>query len=124
MKVGDTFIWFLSGKKEHLYVALTDPDKNEGKFAVFNLTDSVHGTMSFTLHKGDHPYINKDSDVDFGDSFIMSIEKYETAVRWGQAIPREPMDMKIVAKIAEIIMAGHPAPSGDVTNLVKSQWRK
>lgn len=124
MKVGDTFIWLLTGRKEHLYIVLTDPSKNAGKFAAFNLTDSSQGEKSLTLHRGDHPCINKDSDVNFGDSMIMSVEKCEKAFRWGQAVPREPMDMKIVAKIASMVVAGHPAPSTDVTNLVKSQWAK
>jgi hypothetical protein len=123
MKVGDTFLWFLGGRKEHLYIVLTDPNQNDGKFVAVNITKSTHGEKSFTLRAGDHPYIVTDSDVNFGDAIIIALHKYEHFVKWEQAIPREPMDIEIVEEIAKAFI-DHPAPSGEAIGLVQRQWKK
>jgi hypothetical protein len=124
MKIGDTFIWFPPGdRREHLFIVLTDPGKNGGKFAAFNLTRSCGGPMALTFQIGEHPYITKyPSDVNFGDSLIFDITKVERALALGQAIPHHPMEHARVEKIARKGI-GHPAVPGDVEALVREAWQ-
>lgn len=123
VNVGDTFIWFPpEDRREHLFIVLTDPKKNNGNFAAFNLTKSHGGPMALTFQIGDHPFITRyPSDVAFGDSLVFNISKVERAISLGQAIPHVPMDHDMVKKIARKAV-GHPAIPGDVEELVKEHW--
>jgi hypothetical protein len=123
MKIGDTFVWFPpDDRKEHLFIVLTDPQKNDGNFAVFNLTKSHGGPMALTFRVGQHPFIDKyDSDVNFGDSLVVNIATIEVLIRRREVIPNKPMNMSMVEMIAKKAV-GHPAVSGDVEELVKGQW--
>jgi hypothetical protein len=91
MKLGDTFVWSPGGIKErrneHLYVAVTAPNKNTGLFVVFNLTKSKGGPKALTLKVGEHPFIKKyDGDVNFGDGLIISSLKIENEIKCGRAL--------------------------------------
>ena len=121
MSLGDTFIWSPDGRVRHLYVAVTKPTSDAGKFVVFNLTESSHGAHSFTLRPGDHPFIRKASAVNFGDGLIVTVSTYLAAVKAGTATPHQPMAMKIVEKIA-VTAKTHPAVPGGVQKLVNLQW--
>jgi hypothetical protein len=123
MKIGDTFIWYPPGdRKEHLFIVLTDPALNDGKFAAFNLTKSLGGPMALTFQIGDHPYIIKyPSDVNFGDSLVFDIVNVERDIASGQAFQKEPMKPAMIEAIARKAI-GHPAIPGEVEDLVKSQW--
>lgn len=68
MKLGDTFVWCPTGGIDHLWILISDPAANGGDCVVVNLTDSSHGKFSYTLRPGQHRYIYKDSDVNFGDN--------------------------------------------------------
>ncbi len=48
---------------------MSEPAQHDGVCVLLNLTESVHGVHSYTLHPGQHRYIYKDSDVNFGDAF-------------------------------------------------------
>jgi hypothetical protein len=124
MNIGDTFRWFPPGdRKEHLYIVLTDPQKNGGKFAAFNLTKSRGGPMALTFHIGDHPFITRyPSDVNFGDSLIFDLSNVERDIRLGQALPHEPMRKEMVELIARRAM-GHPAIPEEVEDLVRAHWK-
>jgi hypothetical protein len=101
VNLGDTFIWSPDGRREHLYIAVTDPRKNNGDFVVFNLTKSKGGTKSLTFKIGDHPFITKyDSDVNFGDGLIVSLKKIQTEISYRRAFPNQPMDLSKVQRIA------------------------
>lgn len=119
MNLGDTFIWAPDAGKEHLYIAITDPSKNSGKLVVVNLTKSAGGAKSFVLRPGDHPFIRRDSDVNFGDAMIVSTERIDRQVRLRLALPREPMDLSIVHRIAAAAK-DHPAVSEEIQALIAS----
>jgi hypothetical protein len=100
VNIGDTFIWCPPGQpREHLWIIISDPNCHNGKFVIINLTDSSHGRYSFTLHIGQHPYISKDSDVNFGDAFSTTISYLMQYITNLSARQREPMDMNIVREI-------------------------
>jgi hypothetical protein len=66
---------------------------------VVNLTESTHGERSFTLHPGEHPFIYKDSDVNFGDALATDLSRLRYAIEEGAATPQAPMSLEIVAAI-------------------------
>ena len=73
-----------------------------------NLTSSSHGIHSFILKPGDHPWIYKDSDVNFGDALLTTEERVQIYVRSRKAIPHSPMEMAIVIRVVETAKT-HPA---------------
>jgi len=101
MKPGDTFVWAARNTIDHLYIIVSDPAKDGGRFVAFNLTSSSGGRQWLTLKKGDHPYIRKDSDVNFGDAFRSNVAEIQKHVASGDAKPHDPMDMAIVKAMLE-----------------------
>lgn len=73
-----------------------------GTCVVINLTDSSHGTHSFTLKAGQHRYIYKDSDVNFGDAFPTTEVHLEAEAAIGSAVAHDPMDAGIVLQIIKL----------------------
>jgi hypothetical protein len=122
VNLGDTFVWSPDERKEHLWIALTDPNKNNGRFAAFNLTRSRGGTKALTFRIGQHRFIDKyDSDVNFGDGLIMTLSKIEQQIAWGQAFPHDPMDAAMLKQIA-VMAVTHPAVSEEIQELIKAEW--
>ena len=99
MKIGDTFVWCPTGGIDHLWIVISDPTQHDGDCVLVNLTESRHGAHSFTLRPGQHRYIYKDSDVNFGDAFRSHVDEVNTHVASGSARPHDPMDMTIVREI-------------------------
>jgi hypothetical protein len=105
------------GRKEHLFIVLTTPSKNAGKFAAFNLTKSNGGAMALTFKVGSHPFITRyPSDVNFGDAMIMD----ENAIA-ADISPHAPMDMGMVTEIAKKSI-NHPSIPEEVEEMVKIEW--
>jgi hypothetical protein len=123
VKIGDTIVWSPTLDRErHLYIAITDPSANGGRFVVFNLTKSKHGPKALTLRIGEHPFIDRyDSDVNFGDGLIVTIPKIQAAIACGAAYPHQPMDLRLVRRIADFAK-DHPAVSGDIEVMITAQW--
>ncbi len=110
MNLGDTFIWTAGGTKEHLYVVVTDPNKNGGRFVAFNFTRSTGGLKALTFQKGAHPFLTKyDSDINFGDGLIFSLTKLQGEILARRATPHLPMQTGDVQRIAELLRAAAPS---------------
>lgn len=108
--IGDTYVWCPPGTVvDHLWIVISDAAKHDGKCVVINLTESSHGQHSFTLTPGQHRYIYKDSDVNFGDAFLSSEAELQSEVACRSAIPHDPMDQKIVREIIRRARIPHPA---------------
>lgn len=84
---------------QHLWIVISDPAQHDGKCVVINLTESSHGAHSFTLRPGQHRYIYKDSDVNFGDAFPTTEALLNAEAAIGSAVPHDPMDAEIVSEI-------------------------
>ncbi len=122
MKLGDTFVWSPGGRRAHLYVAVTDPNKNGGHFVAFNLTKSRRGPKALTFKIGEHPFITKyDSDVNFGDGIIVSTVRIQNAITCERAFSHAPMQMAMVERIARFAK-GNPAVSGEIEKLIVAEW--
>jgi hypothetical protein len=123
VQLGDTYLWDPEGgDNNHLWIVLTKPDPESGKCVIINLTSSTGGQYALTLKIGDHPYIRKNSDVNFGDAMISSVEQIEKAVRLGCAYRREPMGLELLQKIAETAKT-HNAPARGIKKLVEEGWK-
>jgi len=106
-----------------LYIAITDPNKNDGRFVIFNLTKSRGGPKALTLQIGEHPYITRyPSDVNFGDGLIVSLAAIESEIANSSAFPDRPMDRRLVERIANFAK-DNPAVSGEIDSLIKSEWK-
>src|SRR5687767_7862842 len=117
MKLGDTFVWSPDGHREHLYIIVTDPNKNCGRFVVFNFTKSRGGEKALTFRLGEHPYLTRyDSDINFGDGLIVSVSKIELELSTRRAFPHQPMRMELLERIAKHAK-DHPAVSGEIQRL-------
>jgi hypothetical protein len=121
MNLGDTIIWSPNGGREHLYISVTDPQKNGGNFVAFNLTKSKGGPKALTFRIGEHPFIVKyDSDVAMGDGLILHIKRIQREIALGRAFPHRPMNLILVKRIT-VFAIGHPAVSGDIQKLIKAE---
>jgi len=108
MNLGDTFVWCPTGGIDHLWIVISDPSKHDGNCVLVNLTESCHGAHSFTLRPGQHRYIYKDSDVNFGDAFRSNVKELEGHILIGSAKPHDPMNLEIVMEIVHRART-HPA---------------
>jgi hypothetical protein len=111
--IGDTFLWQPPrSTKPHLFIVISHPSENAGRFVIINLTESRHGNWSAVLHRGQHGYIYKDSDVNFIDAEATTEAKIEEQRQknclWHHD---EPMDLRIVQQIMDISRR-HPAFNG------------
>jgi len=101
MKLGDTFVWCPDRGKDHLWILISDPSKNDGTCVLVNLTESRHGKYSFILKPGDHEFIYKDSDVAFGDAIKTTEARLQIQVDLEQAKPNRPMKRELIKKIVD-----------------------
>jgi hypothetical protein len=108
VNIGDTFVWCPTVGIDHLWILISDPAQHNGECVLINLTESVHGAHSFVLQPGQHRYIYKDSDVNFGDAFRSHVKELQKHVALGTARPHDPMDMTIVREIIRRART-HPA---------------
>jgi hypothetical protein len=109
VKIGDTFVWCPTRVGiAHLWILISDPSLHGGKCVLLNLTESSHATHSFTLRPGQHRYIYKDSDVNFGDAIQTSEAELKAKMTIGDAQSHDSMDSAIVK---EIIKAAHTHPA-------------
>ena len=108
MNIGDTFVWCPTVGGDHLWILISDPEDHDGECVLVNLTESSHGPHSYTLRPGQHRYIYKDSDVNFGDAFKSNVEEVERHVAIGTARPHDAMDMAVVTEIIKRAKT-HPA---------------
>jgi hypothetical protein len=122
MQAGDTFIWSPdAGRQRHLWIVLSDPN-DAGRFVAVNLTTSRHAPKALTLRPGQHPFIDRDSDVNFGDAEVLDLKRVEFELQYRRAIPQEPMESTLVRQIA-IAAQIHPAVSGEIQKMLKAHWR-
>ncbi|MGA3265394.1 MAG: hypothetical protein ABSE16_01070 [Verrucomicrobiota bacterium] len=91
--------------EEHLWIIISDPALHGGKCVLVNLTESSHARFSFALKPGQHRYIYKDSDVNFGDAFLTTEQFIEKNKRLGRAKPHDDMNTEIVKEIIRIALS-------------------
>ena len=100
--LGDTFR--LADSKDavaHLWIIITDPQKNDGDVLAVNLTTLRDHTEdeSCVLDKGDHPFIRHKTAVNYGDARRWRISKINQALEEGKLLMDRPVTPGVLRKI-------------------------
>lgn len=100
MKAGDTFhARSPSSTRSHLYIALTDPDA-DGNFVIANVTSQEQGKdQSCVLGAGDHPFIKKESVINYAEAIVTNENPVGTASRRGFIQPDIAVSAEVLAKV-------------------------
>jgi len=73
------------GANQHLWIILTDPDRKARQVvAAMIVTSRQHTDKTVTLKRGEHPFIEHDSNVDFGGAVLVRVESFYQAMHDGQ----------------------------------------
>jgi hypothetical protein len=96
---GDTFTL----ANAHLWIVISDPNAHSGNFVIANLTsDSRRAGTECELNKGEHPWVIKQSFVNFGDAReVTPVEEAKMIVFVGTRDVRQhsPLDPAVLQKI-------------------------
>lgn len=91
--------------QKHLFILLTDPVQNDagGKDSLLVGISSVKPQMwhdpTCLLYPGDHPFIVKQSFVNYGRARIEDAQKLINGVKQNVFTPRETLDAGIFARV-------------------------
>jgi hypothetical protein len=100
--VGDTFRG--DGAGTHLYVVITSPATDSGRFVIVNLTtkrDRRGEDLTCVLHSGDHPFVWHDSIVLYIEAYITDEAAFRGVASSGQIVFDEPMAAATLNKIQQ-----------------------
>ena len=59
---------------------------------------------------GEHPFIQRDTGVHFGDARRTTAAKLDEAFRTGEAIPKHPVDERLLAKLRSGLLQSPRTP--------------
>lgn len=87
----------------HLWVVLTYPDKNSNEVVIVNLTTKrSHSDTTVILNPGDHPFINRETVINYSDAKFVKVENLKKALDMTLAEPHSHFRNDIL----EIIQKG------------------
>lgn len=100
LKVGSTILLPIKLEwKDHLWILLTDADA-EGKTLMVNLTTAKPHSIDRTtvLHVGDHPFISRDSVINYMDAKLPDVSKLNQAISMGLAEQKDDASLKLLTE--------------------------
>lgn len=99
----------------HLYFAITEPDDN-GKVLLVNITENEEGRdQSCVLNPGEHPFIRKESVVNYREARLADTQKIEEAIQMRIAIPESDISNELLEKLRL---------GGKVSSFLKKDFKK
>jgi hypothetical protein len=122
MKLGDTFLWTPGRCKEHLYIVVSITKGDPPSAVIMNLTGARGGAGACVLTPGDHPFITKNSDVNFGDALIKTVDFLDRIVASGEAISHATMKPELLLKIGSAGKS-HPATPNDIRAILAGHYK-
>lgn len=101
VRAGDTFILTrATGSTPHLWVVLWGPAGTSDAYLMVHLaTMKPHLDPRVTIRVGEHPFIQRDTGVVFGDARRTTAAKLREAFRAGEAVAKQPVDQKLLDKL-------------------------
>lgn len=99
--------------RKHLFILLSDPVNDEKVVLMASISSVKPGRWcdnSCLLSPGDHPFINKDSFVDYARCRIESGQKLLNGVKKGLLEPREMVSQVVFERICAGVMASRRTP--------------
>jgi hypothetical protein len=98
VKLGSTFLRMDSDR--HLWVVLSDPEKNPEQVLLVNMTTSDERKEKVCLlAPGDHPWITHQTCINFGDAVLTTLTKLLEAKDGGAVKLQEPLSEAVVKRI-------------------------
>lgn len=83
----------------HLYFAITEPDDN-GKVLLVNITENDEDRdHSCVLRSGEHPFIRKESAVNYREAILSDIQKIEEAIQMHIATQEDDISDALLEKL-------------------------
>lgn len=114
MNAGDTF---KRAGGMHLWVVVSDPDKNPDQVAVVNMTDADHNRdHSCVLSPGEHPYVIKKTCMFYQRCKTITKKDFDVQLSCGAIKLYDPVDSVILQRIRDGAMISQFTPEG-VKNL-------
>jgi len=84
----------------HLWVVLTEPDPITKKIAVVMVvTEKKTTDKTVTLDLGDHQFIARKSNVDYGGAHLYDVQRLEAAIVADDQALRENLKPKLLEKV-------------------------
>jgi hypothetical protein len=111
MNCGDTLLIPAPGACEetpHLWIILTEPDPYCVLVSLSTLRYDKDQTV--ILHRGDHPFLVKDSVAMYAYARLADIGDLATQVATGMAAPREPCTTEMLRLLRDGILASPDTP--------------
>jgi hypothetical protein len=85
----------------HLYFVITEPDE-ESKVLLVNITENEEGRdQSCVLQPREHPYIRKESVVNYREAILSDVQKIEVAISMQVATPDANMSDALLDKVIQ-----------------------
>jgi mRNA-degrading endonuclease toxin of MazEF toxin-antitoxin module len=109
---GDTFfIEDEDGYERHLWIIVTPPTKDE--MVVVNVTTRRQRSETLVeLHKGDHPFITRDSVISYAYAKIINVEEIESAIKNGTAEKSSPASATLLSRAQAGLIDSDRTPNG------------
>ncbi|MEN6435886.1 MAG: hypothetical protein ABFD58_08725 [Anaerolineaceae bacterium] len=89
--------------KSHLFVIILNAEEHTRNTIIVNIQTIRDGKYDKTvvLHPGDHPFIDRDSYVNYRLSRIISLDELERKIYEGTAVLKEPLNDVIFQQVCE-----------------------
>lgn len=96
----------------HLWFVLTDPDPFTNKVVVVVLvSERAHTERTVCLGIGDHPFISRPSNVDFGSATFFPASKLQNAIATGRGKLKDDMSSALLETVRAGLMASSRTPN-------------
>lgn len=124
MKAGDTFhVRSPSSTKSHLYIVVTGVDA-KGNLVIANVTTQDQGKdQSCVLNVGDHPFLTRESVVNYAEALIAKEENVLSGARGGVVQHDVPVPHDVLNRVQQGAIAS-PHTEIRVKNAVKAALDK
>lgn len=99
--------------RKHLFIVLSDPVTDEKVVLLVSISSvkpNRWNDESCLLYPGDHPFIKKDSFVDYASARIEPGDKLLRGVKAGKLIPKDPITDEVFERICAGVMASRRTP--------------
>lgn len=99
--------------RKHLFIVLSDPVTDEYVVLLVSISSvkpNRWNDQSCLLFPGDHPFITKDSFVDYSTARIEEADKLLRGVKAGKLVPHSPVDQSVFDRICAGVMASRRTP--------------
>jgi hypothetical protein len=74
------------------------------------VSEKPHTERTVSLEPGDHPFVQRTSNVDFGTARYIPVSKLEDALRSGEAALKEDMSMNLLLRVQHGLLASTHTP--------------